>query len=134
MSDYYTLSGPSVYYEMTDTGSITTTSSTDAQMASMTVTPQAGTYLVMFSSSVNTNNAGSTATISMYVAGTQITHTIRSSSVFDGGALSAANATGGVAIQHIATVGGTDTIQIDWKVSAGTATCQYRTLSLVKIA
>lgn len=120
--------------QITATANATTTSGTNALLTGMTITPAAGTYLVMFSGSMNLNAAGSTGSMSLYVAGAQITHTVRNSSVFDGGALSATSATGAIALQHIATVTGSQVVQIEWSVSSGTATCGPRTLTLLRLS
>lgn len=130
---YYTLIGPQFFEEMVDTSNATTTSGTDAQLASMTVTPPAGSYLCNFSTSITNSAAGSATSVSFYIAGTQKAASLIKSSVFDGGTLSATSARGSVAISTIVTVGGTDTIEIRWSVSSGTATCGARILNIVRL-
>lgn len=119
--------------DTTATANATTASGTDAVITGMTVTPTVGTYLVMFSAAINSNNAGSTQTISFYVGGVQRADSVRKISPFDGGTLSALNASCGVAIQGIVTVTGSQAIAVEWSTNGGTAICGPRCLSIVQI-
>lgn len=135
MAGYYNLVGSitSQFYEVTDTNNATTTSGTDALLTTMTVTPVAGTYLCIFSTSIDNNAAGMAVSVSYYIGGTQKGASLVKSSVFDGGALSAGDARGVISLTTIATVNGSQAVEIRWSTSSGTATCGSRTLDLVRI-
>lgn len=133
---FYTITGPitSQYYEIVGTSTTTTTSGTDALLDSMTVTPRAGTYLCNFTTSVNNDLGGAVTSVSLYVGGVQKAATLMQTAVFDGGTLSALSATGGVAITSIIIFDGATALDVSWSVTGGTATCNGRTLTLVRIA
>lgn len=118
--------------EITAISSATTTSSTDALLSGMTVTPAAGKYLVMFNTDFNSNSAGAAITFSYYVGGTQVAVTQRKIIPFDGGALSAAAARGMGTLQSVITVNGSQAIEVQWSTSGGTATSDNRSLITVK--
>lgn len=120
--------------EVSATANATTTSGTDALLTTMTVNPAGGTYILFFSASANSNNAGSVITFSVYNNNVQDASTIRLVSPFDGGALSVASATGVVSIQRTVVVTAGTSIQIRWNTSGGTATCSARTLTMLRIA
>lgn len=124
---------PNTATEVTDTASATTTSSTDALLTAMTITPVAGTYLCNFSSSIDNNTAGMAVSVSYYIGGTQKGATLIKSSVFDGGALSAGDARGSVHLSTLVTVTGSQAIEIRWSTSSGTATCGPRSMSVVRV-
>lgn len=119
--------------EVGATANATTTSGTDAIITGMTATPAAGTYLVWFSSAINSSQAGATVTVSMYVGGVQRADSVRAVSPFDGGTLSALTASCGMAINGLVTVTGSQAITIEWHTSAGTATCGARTLNYLRV-
>lgn len=114
------------------TANATTTSGTDALITGMTITPAAGNYIVWFSSSVISNNAGAIITVSLYINGVQKADSVRTLAPFDGGALSALTARCGVSIQGLATVNGSQTIEVRWNTSGGTATCGPRNLLILR--
>lgn len=118
--------------EVSATANATTTSGTSALLTGMTVTPAAGTYLVWFSVAINSNNAGSTQTLGLYVGGTLKADSARVISPFDGGALSATTASGVVSINGLVTVNGSQAISIEWATSGGTATAGPRTLNYLR--
>lgn len=131
---YVTISTPPITTtEVTSTTNATTTSATDALMTGMTITPIQGTYLVMFSAVVQSNSAGNSVTVSIYVGGTQDATSIRTASPFDGGTLSATQASCGIMTHGIYTVTGAQAITVEWSRSAGTATVFQRKLSVIKI-
>lgn len=119
--------------EVNATANATTTSGTNALLTGMTSTPPIGTYLVIFSAAVNSNSAGATVSLSLFNNGTQKADSVRNISQFDGGALSATSASGGVDINGIVTVNGSQAIEIRWSTSGGTATCGPRTMTLLKV-
>lgn len=117
--------------QLSSTTNATTTSGTMALLTTMSVTAAAGTYLYWFSSSVNSNDAGATITMAAYNNGTQLPESVRTASQFDGGALSATSATGGIAMNGIVTVT-SGTFAIQWSTSGGTATCGPRILNMLR--
>lgn len=111
----------------TATADDTTTSLTDVQIAGMTLTPAAGTYLVTFSSSVlNSGNGSSRLFVSIYSAGAQVTHSEREIGIAGG-----ANVP--VHTNAIVTVNGSQAIQAMWRAVAGTNTAHKRSLTLVRL-
>lgn len=133
-SGYVNITTPPILTtEVTDTANATTTSATDVLMTSMTITPIQGTYLVMFSSVVQSNSAGNSVTVSLYVGGVQDTTSIRTAAPFDGGTLSATQGSCGIMTHGIYTVNGAQAIIVEWHRSAGTATVFQRKLSILKI-
>jgi hypothetical protein len=133
-ANYVTISTPPIQTtEVTSTTNATTTSGTDALMTGMTITPIQGTYLVMFSSVVQSSGAGQGVTVSLYVGGTQDATSVRDAAPFDGGTLSATQASCGIMTHGIYTVNGSQAIAVEWHVSGGTATVFQRKLSVIKI-
>lgn len=111
----------------TDT-STTTTSTTDVLVTSTTLTPGAGTYLVIFSGyGGNSNNAANTffsiyANAALATGSTQqILNTI-------------ANDRKAFACHAIVTVAAAQVIEGRWRVSANTGTVVSRSLILVRLA
>lgn len=105
----------------------TTTSVTDVLMVGMTLTPAAGTYLVLWSGSiVNSANGAERTWISYYVGGSQVTATERSIGTA-GGAYSASS------VQAAVTVNGSQAIELRWRVAGGTSTVRSRRLTILKI-
>lgn len=119
--------------EVSDTSSATTTSGTDALLTTMTITATAGTYLLFFSTTITSNDAGGVISCSVYNNGVQDPVTLMKISPFDGGALSATTARGSVVIQRVVTVT-TGAMQIRWSTSGGTATCGPRIMSMLRIS
>lgn len=120
--------------EVSDTANATTTSNTPAVLTTMTITAAAGTYLVWFSSSTQSNGTTCTQTFAMYVGGTIKADSSRTIQPYDGGTLAAATATGSVAINGIVTVNGTQAVDIRWSTAGGTATCHQRTLNMLRVS
>lgn len=122
--------------QATATGDTTTTSSTDVLMNAMTLTPAAGTYLAIFSTSVESSGTNSDIRTSIYVGGSQVAHTERwAVPQFSAGGL------GGtpsipipISTQAIVTVNGSQAIEGRWRRSGGTATAHQRTLSIIKLS
>jgi hypothetical protein len=105
----------------------TTTSLTDVAIVSMTLTPAAGTYLVMWTGSiVNSANGAERTWVSIYSGGSQVSATERSIGT-SGGAYSPA-------ITHaVVTVTGAQAIDVRWRVAGGTSTVRNRRLSLARV-
>jgi hypothetical protein len=110
--------------QATATADTTTTSATDIPVSAMSLTPGAGDYLIWFSGSVE-SSATSIQNVSLYVNGSQIAHTERKitteGSIPDTSFPVAAHA-------YVTGIGASDTIEVQWRTSAGTATMHERTL------
>lgn len=119
--------------EFSATADATTTSNTPALLTGMTTTPVAGSYLVWFSASTQSNGTNCTQTFGLYVGGTLKADSSRTIQPYDGGTLAAATATGAVAINAKITVTGSQLVEIHWSTAGGTATCHQRTLNLLRI-
>lgn len=121
------------------TTTLTTTSSTDVALSSsITGTPAAGEYLLMFSCSMGANTTtAALTTISLYTgaslgAATQVTGTERQ--VKNGAGGQGATITGSVSFQVPVTFTGTSVYEIRWRRSAGTSSIFHRQLTLLRIA
>lgn len=134
MQPYISISTPPIQNGLVSaTSSATTTSGTDALMTGMTITPIAGTYLVIFSGAIQQNSAGNSVTFSIYNNGVQDATSIMDIAPFDGGALSSTTASCCGITQGVYTVNGSQVIQIEWHVSGGTGTVFQRKLTYIKI-
>lgn len=118
------------------TADTTTTSATDVLMNAMTLTPAAGTYLAMFSTSLECSSDDADITISIYFGGTQVAHTERvaTPNVASSGVFNPNGANIPIATQCIVTVNGSQAIEARWRRTAGTATAHERTLTIIKLA
>lgn len=113
----------------------TTTSTTDVLITSMTITPVAGTYLVLFSTSLDSNSNNAIITVSIYMGGTLIAESARRAQPqIQGGVTPSLNMTVPIGTETITTVNGSQAIEARWKISAGTATAHQRTLLAHRIA
>ena len=63
--------------QVTSVANFTTSSVTDVLITGMTITPGAGTYLVMFSAKATGDGGAKNGIISLYANGTQVAHTER---------------------------------------------------------
>ncbi len=116
--------------QATATTLATETSVTDTLINSMTLTPGAGDYLIWFSGSNANTAAPSKNHVSLYVNGSQVTHTEREIDQEE----SLGNTFFPVASHaRVLAVGATDAIEARWRVSAGTANMNARTLTVYKI-
>lgn len=125
--------------EVSATGSTSTTSGSDVLMNNMTITPAAGTYMVWFSTTLQSNSSDSNIYISIYAAGTQKADSQRQ-------AQPRVDASGGLggdgtldinmiaATNGIVTVNGSQAIEIRWRRDSGTATALQRTLNILKLS
>jgi hypothetical protein len=116
------------YFEVNASGSITTTSTSDVLVTSMTLTPGAGTYMVMFTSDWSNNTSGAIMTVSCYQNGSLAGNSQRQYS------RAATTMTVGVVVSCIATVAAGQAIDIRWRTTTGTGTMGSRSLSLIKVA
>jgi hypothetical protein len=110
----------------------TITSTTYVQMDSMTLTPGAGNYLIYFSSSIGGTDAANVSA-SIFVGGTQITHSDRT--LYFEGSFADNNNLWNLSTQtYAASVGATDAIEVRWKTDvAGKARAHARTLIVQKV-
>src|SRR3989344_6060340 len=115
--------------EASSTAATTTTSTTDVVMTGMTLTPGAGDYLVVFSTSVKTA-AAATVFVSIYVNGVQQAHTERQH--FQEGSIAGFEEPL-MTYAHVSVLAG-QVVDIRWRTSASTATAQARTLNLFPVA
>lgn len=115
------------YNEVNAAGTITTTSTTDVVATSMTITPGAGTYQVMFTTDINNNTNATTTTVSCYQNGSIVTNSSRQFIT------SATTLRVPMSVSCIATVAAGQAIDIRWKVSSGTGSMGARSLSLIKV-
>ena len=121
--------------QVTATADITTTSGTDVLMTTMTITPTAGTYLAMFSGSVETSSNNADVFVNLYVGGSILAHTERQATNANSGfGASAAGTCFPIATQSIVTVNGSQAVEARWRRSAGTATSHERTLTLIRLS
>ena len=117
--------------QITATNTISTSSGSLILATGMTVTPAAGTYLVLFSGSVQTPNTA-IANVSIYSNGSEIT-AARRTMQGDAGLTSATPVFPFFTI-GTATVNGAQTIEGRWSVSAlGSAEMYQRSLVLIKL-
>jgi hypothetical protein len=114
------------------TSTITTTSTTDVVITGMTVTPPAGTYLVVFSTWMTNTTGNQPATISIYSGGVQKASSIMTIIPFSG-AVGSVNDGVSVATNGIVSVNGTQAIAIEWHTAGGTASAHNGTMDIVKI-
>lgn len=114
------------------TADTTTTSTTDVLINTMTTTPVAGTYLIIFSTCVDHSAQSVAVVVSLYIGGTLQTESVRSP-VPRFNALGANSLTPCVTIQGIEVVNGSQAIEARWKTASGTATAHQRTLSIMRV-
>lgn len=115
-------------YSATDTGSATTTSTTDVLMTSMQiVNPIAGDYLVAFTSSmVNSANGAERNYCSIYAGGVKVA----SSEIRVG---TSGGAVVPVSCRAKVTVNGAQNIEVYWRVAGGTGTVYQRSVNAMKL-
>lgn len=116
------------YLESTVSGDTTTGSNSDVVVSSMTLTPGAGTYLVVFSSDWSNSGNNTSQFVSCYANGVKVGNSERQY------ARATTSKRDGVAINCIATVAAGQAIDIRWRVSGGTGTLGNRSISLIKVA
>ncbi len=109
----------------TATGDTTTTSATDVLLGGMTLTPGAGSYLIIFSSSTSVSGNNDTA-FSVYANGVQVAAS----------EVAVNRQASRVAVGcHALVVGLADAqaIEIRWRTTGGTVTAGNRTLTLLRV-
>lgn len=114
---------------------ITTTSGSYVLMTGMTITPAAGTYLVLFTACVSGANDNENINLSVYSGDSLVPESERSVVANVSGGLSNPNTTHlSVTSLCVTTVNGSQAIEGRWLRGAGTATAYYRHLQLIRIA
>lgn len=110
------------------TSTITTTSTTDILATGMSITPETGTYLAIFSSSVTNSANNQDVFASIYVDGVQVAASER--------AIRSLPSNDGAAFACVAevTVNGSQAVEGRWRVSGNTGSMYPRTLVLVKVS
>jgi hypothetical protein len=114
------------YSTATATDAPTTTSSSYAVVSGMTLSLGAGTYAIHFVGAFNTGSTQTqTMTLELALDGTARTHTVIA---YDSKIIL------GATLHDIIVVSGTQTVDVRWKTSGGTATGGPRGLSALRIA
>jgi hypothetical protein len=107
-------------------GEVQTTSSNDTLLSDMTITPAAGTYLIIaHTTSLNTTN-GAINRFSLYVGGNQVSSTLQDIQVSN-------NRHHSWSASSIETVNGSQAIEIRWNRNSGTARCFGRYISIIRV-
>jgi len=131
-TDPATIATGSAYQVASALDPIATSSLTDAPIPGLTLTPPAGTYLVVWGATISHNKSGQTAFGSVWVGGAQIAYTERQI----GGQ---ANNLGNASSQAIVTVNGSQAIEARWRVSSNSgggmgSSPGPRSLTILKVA
>jgi len=101
----------------------------------MTLTPQAGVYMVWFSSSFINNSNGEDVFYSIYSGGVQVAPTERRARSFINGVVIGNQPNGTtMCTQGLVSVDGTQPIEVRARRTGGTATIYQRTLTILKVA
>jgi len=115
------------------TGTITTGNTAYPAFAStgvgfqMALIPPAGTYVVLFSTSVTQNTSTATVFATIYLAGAQVINAERSWMSGTG------TATGNLSTESIVTVNGTQIVDVRWRVDAGTGTMNQKNMIFMQV-
>lgn len=117
---------------ISSTSSATTCTTTDAAMSGITITPAAGTYLMLFSTDYNSANGGTILTVSFFQSTTQIAISQRKFMPFAGGTLTAGNQRIPFSVNSIQVLSGA-AITVHCQTSASTATTADAELNLVRL-
>jgi hypothetical protein len=120
------------------TTNTTTTSATFNLMSGMSITPPAGTYLVHFSTSLQSNSSDALVRVAIYSGGTQQPVSIRNcqprvDATGGFGGNSSLDVRTSISTQCEVTVNGSQAIECRWSTSGGTATANQRTLNIIRI-
>lgn len=120
--------------EASATASATAPTGTDTLIAGMTTgNIPAGTYLVWFSSDLNSANAGAVVSVSFYVGGVQKADSLRKVMPFAGGTLTSGSQRVGVATNGLVTVNGSQAVEVRWSTSSNAPTAADRTLNWIRV-
>lgn len=121
--------------EVTATATTTTTSTTDVLINSMTTTPVAGTYIVWFHTTLQSNTNNVNVFVSIYAGGVQAAGSeMDSTPQIQGGLTPSLNSNVPIGTINTVTVNGSQAIEARWRVSAAaTATALSRTLQILRV-
>lgn len=109
-------------------GLATTTSGSDALISGMTLTPEAGTYLLFFDGEFTNTSNNSNVIFSIYVGGVQAPDSEREVGI------RFANFRYSGVVNARVTVDGSQTIQVQWRRTSGTAQVRGRSLMLLRVS
>lgn len=119
------------YNEATSASGMSIGSTTDVLITSMTITPPAGVYRVIFDATVSVGTAGSSLGFAVYAGGTINTNSNKSFDVLGGVAPGGGDNWYGTSA--VVTVDGSQAIEIRGRRSAGTTTVNQRNLFILKV-
>lgn len=114
-------------------GTASTCTTTAGTLNGMTVTPVAGTYLVLFSSDFSSANAGITVTLEFQVAATLWPFSQRKFSPFAGGTLTSGSQRIPASLNSIIVVNGSQAITVNCQMSANSASTASMALDYVRL-
>lgn len=115
-------------------GNVTSSSATYANISGMTLTPPAGTYLIIFSGNTSATNTGNgeTGTFQLAVGGTQVSNSRMT--VTDVYALLGTNTVaGGNTLSSVVTVNGSQAVTVQFAASTGTIQVNERNLIAIMV-
>lgn len=126
---------PLISGEVSSTADATLSTTAPTLLPGITTTLPIGSYLIWFSSSMTSDGTNATSTFGLYVGGTLKTDSLRTIQPYDGGALSAATANGGVSINARITVAVATVVQIEAECTGGgVAVAHQSTMNWLKVA
>lgn len=118
---------------LSSTTSINTTSATFAVLAGITTTPAAGTYLIFFTADAAITGGDTNGDVQLFVAGAAVPETMRNFGA--NASFGDAPISGSVSFQWVATVNGSQTIDVRYRENGGdTFNISERALILIPIA
>lgn len=118
--------------EVSFSANITTASTTDVVLTGMTITPAAGTYLVLFSTWLTHSTGNASVTMSIYSGGVQKAASSTSAIPFEG-SIGSITQDMPLGMNGVVTVNGAQAIAIEWRTSLGTATAHSGILNILRI-
>ena len=117
--------------EAFESANTTKNNNTFSQMGGMTITPpEAGSYQVLFSTSLSSSSNTGVCEIVLYVGGTAAPNSART---FQPRNSNSSNVTIGAFTNAQVTVDGSQSIIVYWRMSSGTITAQERTLNVWRV-
>lgn len=124
---------------VTATANATTTSGTNSVISGMTLTPVAGTYLVLYSGTIGTSDVNNSGEVSIYTGATQVTHTVRVTGINVAlllGLIGTSTVNEGAGqTQAVVTVDGATAISVQFRrtVGSGTITVGQRSMIILRV-
>lgn len=123
---------PNVATDITSSTNATTTSTADPGTSMISTIPAAGKVMCFFNAAFFSSVAGQLITIYIYYGGVQIAGSLRQSNPWSSAALSVSQ-TNNMMTQASLVSDGVSTLEIRWKVSAGTGTVMTRTMTVLNL-